>query len=648
MADQIGLSSAMVLLFDGGDGTGGQPDGLDGVATGSTDTSTFLEGSTSYTYSATNSREGFLYDAGSAQDFSDNTFYMTMNVGVVGLLLTYANGGVRMRFCGATVTDFFEVDLGGSDLWPISIQGGWVTFVVDIETAKLDAGRTTGGSEPATNAIRYVGFSLELTIMPKMADNVWFDTLYRLPDGNPGIVIEGRNGGSVDWNAADILTELGNGQMFYYQGPAGSYVLTTPIQFGINDSSTHGFEDTNAIWAWDDQEFVPDDLYSLSALGNSGGTTRVLMGEKAGSGVNSSGSQGFTIVSSGPRWNMDFDDPDLDDIGFYGCSFQKGGDFQLDDAAVEAVSTLFIDVGTVEASGSDLFIKNSYITSAALNNAAALRWNENQDPDGELDASIFTHRGDIESPSEFHHAIAFGSGAPAVITLRGQDFSGFSSADDEDGSVFVFESGESPTDIYTLNLVGCSHDGSGFTVDARNGAIVNVVIDPVSTTVTIIDENSADLQNVRVYLAAADGSGDLPFEDTVTITRSGTLATVAHTGHGLATGNDVKIKGITDKTEDNNGTHQITVVDADEYTYTTTDSGSTSYTGTITSTGVVFNDLTDVNGEVTESRTWSADQPITGFARLSTTTPRYKTFPITTTIDSENGLSLNIMLARDE
>lgn len=58
----------------------------------------------------------------------------------------------------------------------------------------------------------------------------------------------------------------------------------------------------------------------------------------------------------------------------------------------------------------------------------------------------------------------------------------------------------------------------------------------------------------------------LAAEATVTITNASTTATVAHTEHGMATGTVVLISGAT--TAANNGSFQITVTDADSYTYT--------------------------------------------------------------------------------
>lgn len=66
---------------------------------------------------------------------------------------------------------------------------------------------------------------------------------------------------------------------------------------------------------------------------------------------------------------------------------------------------------------------------------------------------------------------------------------------------------------------------------------------------------------------------------TVTITRSGTTATVTHASHGKATGDYVVIAGANQR--EYNGTKQITVVNASTYTYQVSGSPATPATGTI-------------------------------------------------------------------
>ena len=254
-----------------------------------------------------------------------------------------------------------------------------------------------------------------------------------------------------------------------------------------------------------------------------------------------------------------------------------------------------------------------------------------------------------------HHAIDFGTAVTSNLTLRNCSFEDFGSTDDANDSTvrFLATSGS-----LTLSLVNCTVDGSAattsnFSVDDAAGISVTLSIDPVTTKVHVNDHNGDDFQNVRVFLKAKDATGDLPFEETVTsITRSGTTATVTHTGHGLKDNEYIDINGITDKTEDNWGAHQITLDGVDplnKYSYTTTDSGSTSYTGTIKVTGATIYGLTDVNGDISTSRTYGSNQPLTGYARkASAGSTYYKTAEIDTTVDSSNGVTVTVKMILDE
>lgn len=77
--------------------------------------------------------------------------------------------------------------------------------------------------------------------------------------------------------------------------------------------------------------------------------------------------------------------------------------------------------------------------------------------------------------------------------------------------------------------------------------------------------------------------------------------------------------------------------------YLTADAGGPLSEGT-----VIFNDLTDVNGEVSDIRSLASDQPVVGWVRKSTSAPYFKTSPITATIDNATGLSLTVQMIRDE
>lgn len=178
------------------------------------------------------------------------------------------------------------------------------------------------------------------------------------------------------------------------------------------------------------------------------------------------------------------------------------------------------------------------------------------------------------------------------------------------------------------------------------GANVTVVSGQVTTKVTVTTTTGTKIQNARVFLKASDGTGPFPYQESVSITRSGSTATVTHTGHGLATNDKVAIEGANQ--QEYNGVYQITVSDANTYTYTVSGTPTSPATGTIISTYTALEGLTDVNGEISASRAFSTDQPVTGWARKSSGSPYYKTAGISGTIDTATGFSTTAQMVSDE
>lgn len=171
--------------------------------------------------------------------------------------------------------------------------------------------------------------------------------------------------------------------------------------------------------------------------------------------------------------------------------------------------------------------------------------------------------------------------------------------------------------------------------DNTNGGTTTVTTTPVYVTQKVTDIEGTEIENARVFLKAKDGTGPFPFEESITITRVDTTATVAHTGHGMATGDKVSIQGANQI--EYTGVKTITVTGVNEYTYTVSGSPTTPATGTIMSTFVALYGLTNEDGEVTTSRVYSSDQPITGWAREIGTSPYYKSGPINGTVYSASG-----------
>ena len=194
-------------------------------------------------------------------------------------------------------------------------------------------------------------------------------------------------------------------------------------------------------------------------------------------------------------------------------------------------------------------------------------------------------------------------------------------------------------------VINISEGGDTPTIDNVNGSTVTVQ-NTVTTLVNVKDNDAANLQNARVLLEANDGTGDFPFEESVTITRLGATASVAHTAHGLGNGDIVVIRGAVE--QEYNGPFVITNVSTNAYDYTVSGSPATPATGTITSSGAILNGLTDASGNISVARTFSLDTPVKGSVRKSTASPRFKDFPLAGTIDNVNGLTINIRMVLDE
>lgn len=475
-----------------------QPDDLTGAAGGTADTEIFIEGTRSFGYSSGSTRAGLLYDNGSAADWSNNTFYFWVNCGVVGLLDTLANGGLRARFCGATVTDFFEVNIGGSDSWPSSVSGGWTMFVVDIEKAKT-ASDATGGTAPATTAIRYAGISTITPTMPRMVDNTWFDACWRLPSATPGILVEGQNTGAVDWTWADIVAASDTGSWGTAKLVAGgATAINTPIRFGANDAVTHGFSDTSKtiLWEdWDVDDTVGSPFYSLEVIGGTG-VQSFEMGIKTGTGDDAVGSQGCTIqaAGTGARWNFICDDANIDACNLYGCTFIHGDDFQLDEALTSVITCTFLDCTSATVSNAGDFLGCSVIDANTADGVAFCFTDD------------LTDIVKCEFSFSDGHAIGLLSGGPTTQTSKGNLFSGYGGT--AGSNLVAGPSGSTDAAIENDN-------GSATTINVTAGGDTPSVYNNSGTPSTTVNNNVSvtfdkmkDNSEVRIFQTSDDSDVD--------------------------------------------------------------------------------------------------------------------------------------------
>lgn len=598
-----------------------------------TNSDNFLTGTTSISDKVSNATvTGYGLGAGvvgEPWDFSatgtDQENHIFMIINAAGTRDTLANGGY-----GILVADDLATDSVGE--WYVGPQanslGGWEYFVIN---PAADFDNVTAGSASWT-----------LT-------------------GNPA-QLSGVDGIGVRWKITNTVMGASD-NAFVQSGSIGVGYRITGTNAVFSEIST--YEQTNRYGAL---RTIAGILFPLC---------KIRIGTPSGAGNTTFIDSGFTVVWEGQTLSNGTSKATA--AGFYGIYADQGTgttditlsngsfsatspeEFDIDFSGVNSVTLTNINVdrarvitldsavswagGTIKNSGQIDCGSGADMIGCAVQDytgaadTASLVWDVNLDPDGDLDDMVF----DSTNSTNAVHAIELGTNAPLTTTFRGLTSTGFNASDGQNDSFFY--TADRGSDVtWTINVVGGT--GNFSFKKARAGDTVNVVVDPVTTLIHVSDETGADLQNARVYFKAADGTGDLPYQDTVTITRTGTTASVSHTAHGMSNGNQVEIKGANEA--EYNGVKTITNVTTNAYDFTVSGSPTTPATGTIVATGVMIHGLTDVNGEISDSRTLSVDQPLVGWVRKATTSPLYKNSPISGTTDSVTGLSLTTMMIRDD
>lgn len=454
-------------LYDAADSATGWVDATGAGTAFTTDTEVAIEGSPrtslSTSYISTTLELGILHDNGTAADRSNTVWWLWFNFFAPGVLANFASGGVTVRFCGATITDWFEFNVAGTDTY----TGGWVQFVIDIQRTPDN----TGGTPPATSAIRYVGIVVApLSIMPKMADNYFADAIWFVDAATPAILVEESNGGT-DWSWNDVVTTAEAGSWgTAKRGAGGSVVLNGGVRFGAPTGTEHGFSDTNQVILWEDQS-VPAGFYFLEVIGGSG-VQSFSAGVKTGSGDDATGAQGWTIAAeaTGDRWDFICDDSNIDICNLYGCTFLHGGDFQLDNSNTSVISNLFVDCTSARIDNAADFLRNKIIDANTVDGVTFITVDDMTD-------IVF-----CEFEFSDGHAIELTSPIVATQTSKGNLFTGYGADESTDAALLNKTSGD-----VTIGITN-----SGDTPSVRNESDATTTFENfVTLTVLGITEGAA-------------------------------------------------------------------------------------------------------------------------------------------------------------
>ena len=551
--------------------------------------------------------KGMLFDSGSSFTIGTNDHFFIWIMGATpGLNDTRDNGGIVVGI-GDSTSDFVKFHVDGSDTLPLG--GGKVYALRFVNTALANL-RTLVGSPGTAPSVIGGGLKGVGTVkgVNLGVDAARIGTGYDILNGT---------GADPEADFAGIASDDESTSEGVFQSAAGGYTWQGKLRIG-SASTACEFLDSDVLLG------LRETLHCLSDF------TEIII-EHASTIVNltrvtflalDTGNKGrFEVLTSAAVVNLT------------SCTFQQFGVTILGTGSTFS-SCNWIGCGIITANGADL-TGSAVSEFGGASDTSPVIWDTATDPDGFLDAMTYT------KGSASTHGIELGTTSPLSMTFRDTTTSGYNASDAATDSFFhvLRTSG-----TVTINIIR----GTGNFSYKSEGATVLVIVSPVTATVKVINATDASDIEGAIVLVWADSGGDLPADASITgITRSGSVATATTSvSHGLTTGDEVLVEGADQA--DYNGPFAVTVTGASEFTYTVANSPTQPATGTIIFSSVIINNAkTNASGIVTDTRTYTNAQPVTGFVRKGTAPPVYVPSAITGTIDNSSDTTLTISLAPD-
>ena len=459
----------------------------------------------------TASLSGILRTAGlNTRTYTASTFNaagqhlrMWLNYASIGFLDIKANGGIRL-FAQDTSGNIGYWYLAGKDTY----DGGWILLQVDMDRA-FDS---VPGTSPTMSSINRVGFTLNLTGAPRNATNTWYDYLVR---GNGLTITGGTSGDPITWDGiASVDAANGYGAV---RKVNGVYFVNTNLIIG--DTATTYFQDTNQLVVFEDMP-VNADLYKIEPQGT--GTTTFNLTNSV-----------VKAASQSYRFDLLLDNANLNALSFTGNSVVNA-DLVKFKAGQSVTGCVFQNCNQITPSTAT-FTGNTVAGYAGTD--GALLW-----PGGTS----------VTSCTFKDNSRAIEVNQTSNQTYDALKFSGntYDTHLDNGGTSINISknNGADPT-----------------TYIATGGGTVTYVGSSVTTKVIAQTATGTKISGAYVFVvASAEAVSGLPYDDTVTITNSGTTATVSHTSHNLSTGDKIHIVGASHS--QNNGVFTVTVTGTNSYT----------------------------------------------------------------------------------
>lgn len=414
----------------------------------------------------TASTRGQIFSAGATTIASGDAVFVWAKQNNRNLMQAQASGGFQVLIgSGTNAFDQFFVDGNDSEG---SNLAGWRTYAVDpAATPSTTTGNPTGTSW--FGGQWNIGGSGSLKGAPNAIDVIRHGRELRITDGDLANGYATFDGAATEdsqtANAWGIITPIQGGYLFHghlVMGQSG-----TPVDFRDSNRSVIVLDDSfvsstfNEMSIVDASSVVQWTNIQISHLG----TTAPLV----------------LTLNEGTFTGL-------------GCRFDGCGTTTFS-SSQSCQNSTWANSGQITHAAANL--SGSTVTGyTGTANSSAVVYDVAADPDGEMDNMTF------EMGSTATHAIEFGLNSPIDMTLRDCDFTGYGSTNDANDSVFEFKR---TTGTVNLNLVGCTTDGS-FSYQKPAGLTVNIIIDPVTTLVTVIDAvDKSVIQGARVLVTAAAG-----------------------------------------------------------------------------------------------------------------------------------------------
>lgn len=529
------------------------------------------------------------------------------------------SGGAVIMGTSNSVFAGFNVD--GSDVEGSNLLS-WVSYAVD----PTQSSSYTSGSPGAASTWDH--FGMEWDILGSGALKGAPNAVGVSRHGRELTVIDGDLGngygtfeGAGSFDAAitrrwGILTPVAGGYLFH-----GAFVMgtTTSVDFRDSDRSISVLDDAFVPAGFNEFEIrhtssnVEWTAITITALGTTDPFTLTLdVGTFTGEGCSFSGAGTTTFASTGSMTNS---------------KWSSCGRINLAEADISGSSILTSSVAADEGA-----VFDDRTTTGAVDIS-------------ELDNCTFS----IGAAS--HHAVRWGTGVDDDITLTGMHFNGFSSTADATNATLRFDA---TTGSMNVNLIDCFVDGNPATtgnvgVDDAAGIAVTLVVNPVTTKVTVVDAAGDPIENARVLAETSDtgGGSGFPYQaSTTSLTQAAGTATCTTTAaHLLSTGDYVVIRGA--GIEGYNKQASITVTGGSTFTYSVDSGLGSPATGTPVVSYAALSGLTNSLGVIQSSKTWPAAQGLSGRCRKSTAEPYFKTGRFTIT-DASGGSDVTVQMITDE